>query len=175
MEFEEHPLLGYANLAAIALREGEKGGASVTRCVAHLRASLERAGERPDVGESEMHDHMAGVVLDLARARLIHRVDGGFALTERGSAVIAEHPGGVDRTVLSGFPEYRRNTERRRATPAMQPHLGAHLEGYCARLDGAALTDNPYQFDSSRHLVWEAGWQEAMEDIGQGREEGRGS
>ncbi len=42
--------------------------------------------------------------------------------------------------------------------------VGRSEEGYQAYLDGQSSVDNPYEFDTSKHLAWENGWFEARDE-----------
>jgi ribosome modulation factor len=72
---------------------------------------------------------------------------------------------GVDDSVLTQFPEFREFI--RRSSPHRvpeNPELGAQEEGYWAYLDGQSAVDNPYEFDTGKHLAWENGWFEARDE-----------
>ncbi len=88
--------------------------------------------------------------------------DDRFTITERGRQVLAEHPMGVDDSVLTQFGEFREFL--RRSSPHRvpeNPELVTQEEGYYAFLDDQSIVDNPYGFDTSKHLAWENGWFEA--------------
>jgi ribosome modulation factor len=139
--------------------------ATLTDCRAQLGEELARAHEKPAVPEPLIATELEEIRKHLLAAGLLVAGDGEtFCLTRRGRQVLAEHPLGVDETVLARFAEYRaflRDFARRRSVD--DPRLPRYEEGYAAGQQGRSLSDNPYAPDSIDHLAWENGWSEARE------------
>ena len=74
----------------------------------------------------------------LAGAGAITYLDSeGFELTDRGAVLLANHPGGVDQSVLLTFPEFRAYVAaQRRPEPKEDPHLSAFEAGLRAFNEG---------------------------------------
>ena len=102
----------------------------------------------------------------LIGAGLLHQVENDcFEITERGRRVLAEHPQGIDDTVLAEFPEFRAFMHRVHPPHVPEDAQGdTHEEGHRAFQEGEDTADNPYAFDTSKHLAWENGWSEARDD-----------
>ena len=102
----------------------------------------------------------------LTEARLIvGGPDGGFQITERGRAALADHPQGFDTADLMVHPEfarYIRSLERRRRP--IDARAGGYDQGYDAYWTGRDPADNPFGSDSADHLAWENGWSEALDE-----------
>ena len=167
MEFLEHPLLNWPSLTLSLLKPAaERKRATLDDGLAHLEEVLALAHESPNVDPGEIVAHLESMKRHLIAAGLLRQVEnGGFAITERGRRVLAEHPRGVDDSVLAAFPEFRDYMHR--VHPAHEPEDAqgdTHEEGHRAFQDGAAAADNPYAFDTSKHLAWENGWSEARDD-----------
>ena len=165
MDLSEFPLLNRPALMLLMLKTAADGPATLADSRLRLGMELSRIHERPDVPEAVIAAELEEVRKHLLAAGLLEPGDGDAVhLTRRGRKVLAEHPLGVDETVLAGFPEYRaflRNFARRRTVD--DPRLSRYEEGYAARLAGLALSENPYPPDSIDHLAWENGWSEGEE------------
>ncbi|HEX7006662.1 MAG TPA: winged helix-turn-helix domain-containing protein [Alphaproteobacteria bacterium] len=167
MDFLEHPLLHMADLMQTLLRvASEEEGATLADCLDELKATLERAGEKPPVTDREIVEHLQEARRHLVKAKLLELVGNGrFRITERGRRVLAEHPLGVDDSVLVQFPEFRRYIRKPRAPKDVEvPRAREYTLGYEAYRAGRGLDDNPYRFDNADHLAWENGWFEARDD-----------
>jgi ribosome modulation factor len=167
MEFLEHPLLNTPSLTLSLLKVAtERDWATLEDGVAHLKGALVQAHEPLAVAVPEIVSHLRETRRHLVAAGLLAVADDGrFTITERGRQVLAEHPMGVDDSVLTQFPEFREFI--RRSSPHRvpeNPELGAQEEGYWAYLDGQSAVDNPYEFDTGKHLAWENGWFEARDE-----------
>jgi restriction system protein len=162
MDLSEFPLLNRPALMLLMLKAAGDTPATLAACRARLAMELGRIHEHPDVPEPVIAAELEEVRKHLLAAGLLEPAGGDAAtLTRRGRKVLAEHPLGVDETVLAAFPEYRsflRNFARRRTID--DPRLSRYDEGYDARLAGQSLSENPYPPDSVDHLAWENGWSE---------------
>jgi len=166
MEFHDYPLLSYQDLMLTVLQTAARGRATLQECLARLRHTLAAANERPPVSAADMLQRLNAAKVYLAEAMLLTPLDGnGFAITARGRSVLAEHPMGVDDTVLMQFPEFRRFILRTSEPPSHDdPRDREYEEGYEAYCDGKPPTENPYEFDRIEHLAWENGWFTARDD-----------
>ena len=166
MDFLEHPLLHVADLMQTLLRVSSDEDATLADCLEELKATLDRAGENPPVSDREIVEHLQDARRHLVKAGLLELVGSGRCrITERGRRVLADHPLGVDDSVLVQFPEFRRFIRRPRAAKDVEvPRLREYSRGYEAYRLGRSLDDNPYRFDNADHLAWENGWFEARDD-----------
>jgi hypothetical protein len=166
MEFEEYPLLSYPDLMLVVLKTAARGQAGVRDCLAALRQLLDAAHEHPPVREAEVLRRLEATRTYLLKALLL--VPAGadeFAITARGRQALAEHPMGVDDTVLMQFPEFRAFIGRLGEQPEHDdPRSREFDEGYAAYQDRRMPADNPYEFDRIEHLAWENGWFTARDD-----------
>ncbi len=166
MEFHDYPLLSYQDLMLTVLQTASQGRATLQGCLAQLRRTLAAAHEHPPVGAADMLQRLSAAKTYLTEAMLLTALDGdGFAITPRGRSVLAEHPMGVDDTVLMQFPEFR-SFILRTSEPSTHddPRDKEYEEGYAAYQDGNPPTENPYEFDRIEHLAWENGWFTARDD-----------
>lgn len=173
MDPREYPLLHYADLMVALLRVAEeRGEAAVGDAAVRLREDLARAGERPPVDEGELLARLGRARHNLFKAgALLPTHDQRFRITVRGRRVLAEHPEGIDDTVLMQFPEFRQYIRRLVGRPAADKPLSlAYDQGWAAYHGGVSHSDNPYRFDTGQHLAWENGWFEARDEE---REHGR--
>lgn len=166
MELEEFPLLHFADLVAALLRASSGQPATVEDATRRLGADLEAAHERPPVGPAEVSDHLRRALRHIAAARLVELLDEErFRITPRGRAMLSEHAGGIDDTVLMRFPEFRDWLGRLSDHPPPEDARGREYQrGFAAFIEGADLTDNPYRPDTAQHLAWESGWYEGRDD-----------
>ena len=167
MEFLEHPLLNTPSLTLSLLKvAAERDWATLEDGLAHLKGVFVQAHETPAAAVTEIVSHLQEVRRHLVAAGLLSMADDSrFTITERGRQVLAEHPMGVDDSVLTQFGEFREFLRRSgpRRTPE-NPELVIQEDGYYAYLDGESAVDNPYEFDTSKHLAWENGWFEARDE-----------
>lgn len=165
MDLSEFPLLNRPALMLLMLKTAADRPATLMDCRARLAAELGRIHERPEAPDAAIAAELAEVHKHLAAARLLEAAgDDAFLLTRRGRQVLAQHPLGVDETVLADFPEYRaylRDFGRRKSVD--DPRMPRYEEGFAARREGQALSDNPYPRDSVDHLAWENGWSQARD------------
>lgn len=170
MEFEEYPLLHYADLMHTLLKVARGGPASLEDAAARLRADLHLAREDPPVTADEMRARFDRARQYLCAARLVEMLDDGrVRVTARGRQVLRDHPGGVDDSVLMAFPEFQHFIRQSGGAPPREAQTTVYDAGYAAYGRGAGPADNPYPFDTAAHLAWENGWFEARdEDDGPG-------
>ena len=165
MDLSEYPLLNRPALMLLVLKAAGEHPVTQRDCRARLAADLDRIHERPDVPERVIAAELDEVGKHLEAARLVTRDgNGAFSLTARGRQVLAEHPFGVDETVLASFAEYRTFIAAfaRRKT-VDDPRPSRYDEGHAAQQEGCSLSENPYPPDSVDHLAWENGWSEARD------------
>ncbi|HEV7370235.1 ribosome modulation factor [Arenibaculum sp.] len=171
MELTEYPLLHTQDLMLAVLRSAADGPGTLADGLARIRATLDLAGEAPPVADEDILAHLDRARFQLLKAGLVEAAGGDrYQTTERGLAVLEEHPTGVDESVLMAFPEYRAHVERspraetgvpgRAETARRTPEYD---EGYAAFREGRSLADNPYPWDQDRHLAWENGWSESRD------------
>lgn len=166
VEFLEHPLLHMADLMQTLLRVASEGDATLADCLDELKATLERAHEKPPVTDREIVEHLQDARRHLVKAKLLELVGSGRCrITERGRQVLADYPLGVDDSVLVQFPEFRRYIRKpREKSDTEVPRPREYNLGYESYRAGRGLDDNPYRFDNVDHLAWENGWFEARDD-----------
>lgn len=169
---DDYPLLNTPNLVALILREAEAGGASAESCADRLASLFGK--NAPPLDRNALVARCATHVRWLREARLVDARDGSWTLTDRGREALAAHPDGMDLPELAHWPEFAAYLEAEDAAehpsggPA--PRANTYDEGFVARHDGAAFTDNPYDFATADHQLWEKGWCEALdEEEGPGR------
>ena len=166
MDFSEHTLLNRPSLMLTVLKTASRGEVTLDDCLRHLRQHLARANEPAPVEAQELLAHMEGIKRCLIGAALLMPTTGdGFTATKRGREVLAEHPMGVDETVLMRFPEFREFLRRSAQHPPPEdPRTHQYDTGYAAYQTGSSLVDNPYPPDTIDHLAWENGWFEARDE-----------
>ena len=166
MEREEPPLLHEPDLMLAALRVGASGEGTLDACIEHLRSLRRRAQVRHLVPEAEVRDRLEGVVGKLARAQLIERhSNAGWRITPHGQQVLAEHPDGVDDSVLMQLGQLRPAAEPpAEPNEASLPRRSDYDRGYDAYGAGRGLADNPHPPDVRAALDWENGWSQARDD-----------
>ena len=145
---DDIPLLNTPNLVALILRQaGSGGGASAEGCANRL-IPLFGAGEAPH--RNSVVARCASRIRWLAEARLVEPRDGRWATTARGHEALSTHPEGMDLAELDAYPEFAAwldsedAAERRQGGPPAR--ATAYDEGFIARHQCAAFTDNPYDF-----------------------------
>lgn len=146
----------------VVLRVARAAPADVKDCVRHLR----------DTGhedEADLEDRVTEAVSELSIAGLLDPdSDGRCTLTERGAAVLRDHPKGVDDSVLEQFSEYRAYLREPRSPQDEPPRAhvvepkAEYLEGVAAFQKGVPLDANPYSPESRKYGDWRDGWSEAL-------------
>lgn len=176
MELKEYPLLHQVDLMLALLKVATEGRATLDDALSRLKGNLRSVGEPLPVPDSEIRGELARALDRLTQAVLLEPAgDGGFRITPRGMRTLAEHPGGVDDSVLMRFPEFRAFIDQESGgRPAGRktvftgrtddPRIIEYDEGYAAFHDGQPLQANPYEADRVMHLAWENGWCQARDD-----------
>lgn len=166
MDFAEYPLLHEAELMLTLLRVAEDREGRVEDALARLGRGLDRAGEPATLSAAEITARLEAARLRLCVAGLLcEGGGGGFRISTRGRKVLAEHPDGVDDTVLMQFREFRLWLRQTAEHPPPEDNAGrAYQEGWMAQLAGRPHSDNPYLGDTVRHQAWENGWFEARDE-----------
>ena len=163
MEDDEPALLHEPDLMLALLRAARHGPAGLDDAMARLHANLAAAHERLTEPEGDLRRRLERAALLLRGADAIAPAgDDRFRLTARGARLLAEHPDGVDESVLCAFPEFRAFLTA--LSPKRfedDPRLPAFQAGMQAFAERRSLADNPHAFDSVDHLAWECGWSEA--------------
>lgn len=178
-DWSDPPLMSRSFLMLTALRQAAAGPTSMARLGDVMRRARERIGDPVRVSPAELERRVATAVDYLLGAELL-TIDeaGALVITERGRQVLADHPAGVDGSVLSEFPEFRayiheraEHAARTAQEEAPSPHpmpSPAYQEGYRAFRAGMSSSDNPYDEETINHLAWANGWFEARD---QGQEQ----
>lgn len=175
MELKEYPLLHQVDLMLALLKVATDGHATLDDALARLKGNLRSVGEASPVPDSEIRGELARALDRLTQAVLLEPAgDGGFMITPRGMRTLADHPGGIDDSVLMRFPEFRAFIEQESSRPAKgravftgrtdDPRIIEYDQGYAAFHEGVALQSNPYEADRVMHLAWENGWCQARDD-----------
>ena len=170
---EEPALLHEPDLMLAVLRAAGQGAAGPEEAAARLVANLAAAGEAAPADPADLRRRLERAADLLAGAGALSPAGGGrFRLTRCGALLLAEHPDGVDVSVLEGLPVFRALVAgRARRRPADDPCLPAYEAGVRAFAVGRPLDANPHDDDSADHLGWENGWCEACDEV---RERGGG-
>jgi len=166
MEREDSPLLHEPDLMLAVLRVATGGEGTIAVCVEQLRRLRRCAKIGELVPEAEVRARLERVVGRLERAQLIECPTArGWRITTRGRKVLAEHPDGVDDSVLirsAAFPSPRERTAEPHGTPIQR--RSPYDLGYEAYGSGRGLADNPQPPDVRAALDWENGWSQARDD-----------
>jgi hypothetical protein len=175
---EDIPLLNTPNLVALVLRAAGDGGASAEICADRLEALFRQTGEQPELGRDELVAGCGKALGWLRAAGLLEaglpEAGGRWVLTARGREALAAHPQGMDLADLAAYPEFADHlhaedaaSSRTGASPARDT---AYDEGFAARHARVGFTENPHDFATADHQLWEKGWCEALDE-----EEGPGT
>jgi hypothetical protein len=163
MDIDEAPLLHEPDLMLAVLRVASGRVGTLEACIDHLRTLRDCAKVEHRVPEAAVRPRLAAAAAKLERAGLIERSAGQrFRITPRGRRLRADHPGGIDDSVLAPF----------RAAPAPTGGEGHALPepswsqdaGYEAHGEGLTLSDNPHPTDTRAHLDWQNGWSQARDE-----------
>lgn len=159
---EEPVLLHEANLMLAILRAANGMSAGLEDAAARLRANLALAGEPAPHDPADLWRRLEQALALLEQAGAVAVIgERGFRSTALGSRLLAEHPEGVDETVLWAVGAGSRTTERHAQD---DPRLPAYTAGLLAFADGRSLVANPHAADTPDHLAWENGWSEARDN-----------
>ena len=165
MSNEEPILLHEQDLMLALLHAAAEGPATMQGAVARLRGQRAAIGEADAIDEDVM-SRLRRAALALRMAGALQRAETGvLRITERGRALLASHPEGIDETALMRFPEFRSFVAGGGAgRPPEDPRSGAFDAGQRAFAAGQPLSANPFAADSSDHLAWENGWSEERDE-----------
>jgi len=166
MVLDDAPLLHEPDLMLAVLRVAAAGSGTLDDCLEHLRQLRRFAQVDEPMPEAEVRMQLQEARAKLQRARLI---EVGTAdrcrITARGSRILADHPGGIDETVLMRLAAPRPANRHRMALSLSKRAASIDYQnGYGAYLAGARLADNPHAPDASAFLDWENGWSQARDD-----------
>lgn len=163
---DDFPLLNTPNLVALILREADGHGASAEGCADRLSRLF--GEDVPPLDRDALVAHCAKHLRWLREARLVDARDGCWRLTDRGRESLAAHPDGMDLAELAAWPEFAAflDAEDAAENPGGGPaaRANAYDEGFAARHEGASFTDNPHDFATADHQLWEKGWCEALDE-----------
>jgi restriction system protein len=164
MDIDETPLLHEPDLMLAVLRVAAGRAGTLDACIDQLRTLRDCARVRHRVPEAAVRARLATVTAKLDRAGLIELSAGRpFRITPRGRKLLADHPGGIDDSVLMQVDEARVPSGDESAGPDAPVRSQADA-GYDAYGDGLTLADNPHPFDTRAHLDWQNGWSQARDE-----------
>ena len=156
MDLDQSPLLHEPDLMLAVLRVADVGCGTLDDCLEHLRQLRRIAQVDEPMPEAQV------------RAGLIEiGVAGRTRITPRGRRVLADHPTGIDDSVLMKLGQPKRiNGHRAGASGSGRASSIDYQSGYGAFLAGARLAENPHAPDARAYLDWENGWSQARDDQG---------
>jgi len=162
MDSEERPLLHFADLVLALLHAAGRDAADIGAAARLLAEDLAQAREPADNDPAEIRARLDFARRHLVAAHLLEMLDERrFRITPRGRALLHANPGGIDDTVLTDFPEFRRWLERPSAAVAADARLREFQRGWAAQRDGVAFTENPFAGETAQRAAWDDGWLEA--------------
>jgi hypothetical protein len=165
MADDEPILLHEPDLMLAILRTARERPAGLEDAMAQLAALRADAREPPTTPEDEVRSRLERAALLLAGAgAVIRNGEGRFRTTALGARLLAEHPDGVDQSVLHALPEFRAFVAAlTRGHTSDDPRPDAFHAGERAFAEGQPHVDNPFDFDTVDHLAWDCGWSEARD------------
>jgi ribosome modulation factor len=170
---DDEPLLLHEPDLMLALMRAAKGRpAGLDEAAARITATLAAARE-PAADPAELRRSLGRAAALLVGAGVLSAADPGtFRLTESGARLLAEHPDGVDQSVLERLPAFRaylaaRAREHAAAADRRESTFDA---GFRASRDGRPLDANPFDPDTPDHQVWENGWCDGRDRRGRGED-----
>jgi restriction system protein len=175
MEGDDSVLLHEPDLMLAVLRVAAARAGTLDACIDHLRELRDCAQVEHRVPEADVRAQLEAITAKLDRASLIEwPVASRFRITARGRQVLAEHPSGIDDSVLmrlEGPPAAATQDEAPplETRPPGASEASAYDAGYEAYGEGLSLADNPHPADARAHLDWQNGWSEARDQAQQGR------
>jgi restriction system protein len=171
MERDDAVLLHEPDLMLAVLRVAAARAGTLDACIDHLRELRDCAEVEHRVPEAEVRADLEAITAKLGRANLIEwPVASRFRITARGRQVLAEHPSGIDDSVLMRLEESPPAETQDEAPPletlaSEAPEASAYDAGYEAYGEGLSLADNPQPPDARAHLDWQNGWSEACDQM----------
>ena len=168
MDLDEAPLLHEPDLMLAVLRVADVGCGTLDDCLEHLRQLRRIAQVDEPMPEAQVRAGLERARAKLRRAGLIEiGVVGRTRITPRGRRVLADHPTGIDDSVLMKLAQPKRiNGHRAGASGSGRASSIDYQSGYGAFLAGARLAENPHAPDARAYLDWENGWSQARDDQG---------
>jgi hypothetical protein len=146
MEDDEPALLHEPDLMLAILRAARQGPAGLDDAMARLHGNLAAAHEPLPEPESDLRHRLERAALLLRGAEaIVPAGEDRFRLTARGARLLAEHPDGVDETVLCAFPEFRAFLSA--LSPKRfedDPRLPAFRAGMQAFAERRSIAENPH-------------------------------
>jgi hypothetical protein len=168
MERDESVLLHEPDLMLAVLRVAAASAGTLDACVEHLRALRERAEVEHRVPEACVRAQLKAITARLDRARLLEWPKASrFRITARGRQVLADHPSGVDGSVLVRLETPGVADGTPHEAPLAEAQALAYDLGYQAYGEGLSFADNPLPADARGHLDWQNGWSQARDDATQ--------
>ncbi|EWY38528.1 hypothetical protein N825_12010 [Skermanella stibiiresistens SB22] len=176
MDLTDYPLLHEADMMLTLLRVAAKGPATLDDALDRLKTNLASVGGTFPVTDAEILPHLSRMREHLIAALLLEEFEHGrVAITPRGERALAEHPSGIDDSVLMAYPEFRDFIKARaghpmktvgdKNPPGDDPRPVEFDQGFVAFREGLDINDNPHSRDTSMHIAWENGWSEAKDDV----------
>ena len=163
MDIDEAPLLHEPDLMLAVLRVASGKAGTLDACLDHLRTLRDCAKVERRVPEAAVRPRLETAAAKLDRAGLIERSAGQrFRITPRGRKLLADHPDGIDDSVLVQFKAAPASTADE-AHELPEPSWSQDA-GYVAHGEGLTLADNPHPTDTRAHLDWQNGWSQARDD-----------
>jgi hypothetical protein len=170
MDIDEAPLLHEPDLMLAVLRVASGRVGTLDACIEHLRRLRDCAKVEHRVPEAAVRPRLETAAAKLERAGLIERAGQRFRITPHGRKLLADHPGGIDDSVLNRSEAGRApGREPTAALEPLSPRISEYDAGYQAHAEGQSLADNPHPRDVSAHLDWQNGWSEARDQAARRR------
>jgi restriction system protein len=168
MDRDDAVLLHEPDLMLAVLRVAAARAGTLDACIDHLRELRDCAEVEHRVPEAEVRAELEAITAKLGRANLIEwPVASRFRITARGRQVLAEHPSGIDDSVLMRLEMPAAAIQDEAPSFEMPPSAAskesAYDAGYEAYGEGLSLADNPHPPDARAHLDWQNGWSEACD------------
>ena len=169
---DDEPLLHEPDLMLALMRAARERPAGLDAAAERLAANL-AAAHAPAADPAELRRRLARAAALLQGAGVLSPADRGtFGLTESGARLLAQHPDGIDQSVLERLPEFRAYLVARDRRHAAADRRESTFDcGFRAFRDGRPMDANPFDPDTPDHQVWENGWCDGRDRRGRG--EGR--
>ena len=168
MERDDSVLLHEPDLMLAVLRVAAARAGTLDACIDQLRELRACAEVEHRVPEADVRARLQAITAKLNRASLIEwRRPSRFRITARGRQVLADHPSGVDDSVLMRLEEPSAALGTPDDAPAAPVAASAYDAGYEAYGDRLSFADNPHPPDARAHLDWQNGWSQAHDDAAQ--------
>jgi len=168
---DDEPLLHEPDLMLALMRAARERPAGLDAAAERLAANL-AAAHAPAADPAELRRRLARAAALLQGAGVLSPADPGtFRLTESGARLLAQHPDGIDQSVLERLPEFRAYlVARDRRHAAADRRESTFDSGFRAFRDGRPMDANPFDPDTPDHQVWENGWCDGRDRRGRGED-----